>query len=133
MSYHRLGSVQSAPLVNYRSRRALGSIQSNPILHRRVPRYLQVMRAPLGTLGDDTLGATVAPANPATAASAPALMLTDPQFQQMIDTMSSVRDWQKQWVQKDELQRWIQIAATVSIPVLAGIWRAIGFKRAGVD
>lgn len=44
---------------------------------------------------------------------------------QMLAAQKSVVDWQERWVKRDELQRWMQLGATLAIPLSAAIWRAI--------
>lgn len=59
--------------------------------------------------------------------------MTQADFQQrLLASVDNVAAWQERWVKKDELQRWIQIGATVSIPLFTGLWRWLGFKRAGI-
>lgn len=66
-------------------------------------------RRTFGGLGDDT-----------------AVELTPAQYQQaQLAELKNIGAWQQRWVEKDEMQRWIQIAATVSIPLSAAIWRLI--------
>ena len=81
---------------------------------RRVPKYLPPLV--LGSLGDDTLsGPTIT--DPTAAWQANVLN----QLQAGVDTL-----------QKAELQKWLQIAATVSIPILGLIWKKLApslFKR----
>lgn len=36
---------------------------------------------------------------------------------------------QRHWAEGDKFQKWVQIGATVSIPVFAAIWRLIGVGR----
>lgn len=43
----------------------------------------------------------------------------------MLAETKSQSSWLERWVKKDELQRYIQIAATLAIPLSAAIWRAI--------
>lgn len=102
--YKGLSGIQSQPprsRVHGRSG-ALGGIQSQP------PRSRVHMRN--SALGDDTSGTTEWQDN-------------------MLATMQDMRDWQKQWVQKDEMQRWIQIGATLCIPLAAAVWRHILKRR----
>lgn len=66
-----------------------------------------------GIFGDDT---------------APAV--TDPQWaQDLIATERAHTAWQQDWMKLESRQRWIQIIATVSIPLAAAIWRALGIGR----
>lgn len=68
------------------------------------------------TLGDDTLEATK----------------TSQWQAQMLAESRNQSSWMERWVKRDELQRWIQIAATLAIPLSAAIWRAI-FRSARGD
>lgn len=43
----------------------------------------------------------------------------------MLAQQSAMTSWQERWVKRDELQRWIQIGATLMIPLSAAIWKAI--------
>lgn len=43
----------------------------------------------------------------------------------MLEEQRKVSGWQERWVKRDELQRWIQIGATLAIPLSAAIWKAI--------
>lgn len=44
---------------------------------------------------------------------------------QMLEQQKSVTSWMERWVKRDELQRWLQLGATLAIPLSAAIWRAI--------
>lgn len=46
--------------------------------------------------------------------------------EQAIAELKNISSWQQRWVVNDERQRWIQIAATVSIPLFGVIWKMIG-------
>lgn len=48
----------------------------------------------------------------------------------MLAQQKSMTSWQERWVKRDELQRWIQIGATLMIPLSAAIWKAI-FRASG--
>lgn len=43
----------------------------------------------------------------------------------MLAQQTGMTSWMERWVKRDELQRWIQIAATLAIPLSAAIWKAI--------
>jgi len=43
----------------------------------------------------------------------------------MLASQREVTEWQKHWVKRDEFQRWMQLGATLAIPLSAAIWRAI--------
>ncbi len=97
-------------------RRAMGSIVSQP-MGRPVSRFaLQ-----LGTLGDD--------ATPPTTLSEPTLV--DPATSQWQDSVLTRLDAGVKTLQVAEMQKWLQIAATLSIPLAAAVWKMI-FKR-GAD
>jgi hypothetical protein len=95
---------------------AMSGVQSRPP-RARIGRNVYASN-PLGSLGDD--------APPASTLSTPTV--TDA-FQQ------ATLDWQAAILTKlqagattlktEELQRWLQIAATLAIPLTAAIWRAI--------
>lgn len=96
---------------------AMSGIQSRPP-RARLGRNVFASN-PLGSLGDD--------APPTTTLSTPTV--TDATFQQ------ATLDWQQAILAKlqagattlktEELQRWLQIAATLAIPLTAALWRAI--------
>lgn len=97
-------------LSKYRPR-AMSGISSAP---RMLPRQYRAMNG-MGSLGDDTA--------PPTTLSTPTL--TDPatsqwqgavlvQLQQGVNTLKTA-----------ELQKWLQIAATLAIPVAGAVWRMI--------
>jgi hypothetical protein len=44
---------------------------------------------------------------------------------EMLVTQRSVRDWQKRWVEEDKRIRYLQIAATLAIPLAAAVWKLI--------
>lgn len=44
---------------------------------------------------------------------------------QMLTETKSQTAWLERWVKRDELQRYIQIGATLAIPLAAAVWRAI--------
>lgn len=67
-------------------------------------------RPPRGSLGDD----------------AAAGEMTEAQWRAaMLAQQTQVVQWQKRWVERDELQRWLQLGATLAIPLSAAIWKAI--------
>lgn len=71
----------------------------------------------LRMLGDDA----------ATTSSGDSLIL-----QQILAESKNQSAWMERWVKKDELQRYIQIGATLAIPLAAAIWKAI-FRAARGD
>lgn len=88
-----------------------------------IPRQRWLRVAPLGSLGDDAAGDGTTLSQPT---------ITDPatvqwqanvlaQLQAGVDTMRTA-----------ELQKWLQIIATVSIPLSAAIWKMI-FKKGVTD
>lgn len=44
---------------------------------------------------------------------------------QMLEQQKGVTAWMERWVKRDELQRWLQLGATLAIPLSAAIWKAI--------
>lgn len=46
-------------------------------------------------------------------------------LQKILEEERTQTSWLQRWVEKDELQRWLQIAATLSIPVAAAIWKML--------
>lgn len=71
-----------------------------------VRRHRAVRRASLGADGD--------------------VELTDAQWRKaMLEQQKEVVQWQKRWVERDELQRWLQLGATLAIPLSAAIWKMI--------
>jgi len=92
---------------------SMGSIVSQPpgarIYQIRQP------RTPLGSLGDDAGGSTTL--------SQPTL--TDPATVQWQANVLTQLQAGVKTLQVAELQKWLQIAATLSIPVAAAIWKAI--------
>jgi hypothetical protein len=57
--------------------------------------------------------------------------ITDPTLQWQANVLSQLQAGVAT-MQKAELQKWLQIAATLSIPLAAAIWRAI-FRRGAGD
>ncbi len=47
----------------------------------------------------------------------------------MLQSQQTMVEWQKRWVERDELQRWLQLGATVALPLIAAAWRLIGVRR----
>lgn len=92
------------------SYKSLGSVVSaRPARVRRVARSL-------GSLGDDSLDAEMSEVE---------------WRKRMLAEQTAVRQWQEWWVQRDAMQRWMQLAATLAIPLSAAIWRALlGRRRA---
>lgn len=52
---------------------------------------------------------------------------------QMLASQREMVEWQKRWVTTDERQRWIQIGATLAIPLAAAVWRAILGRRGKIE
>ena len=48
----------------------------------------------------------------------------------MLEQQTGVTSWIERWVKRDELQRWLQLGATLAIPLSAAIWKAI-FRASG--
>ena len=94
--------------------RAMGSISSQPP-GQRVRTMPRVRQNTLGSLGDD------APAG--TTLSQPTV--TDPATLAWQANVLARLDAGVATMQKAELQKWLQIAATVSIPLAAAIWKMI--------
>lgn len=91
--------------------RAMGGVSSQP---PGAPVLLAARRSnQLGSLGDDQPGSTL---------SSPTL--TDPTLQWQRNVLSQLQAG-VDTLKKAELQKWLQIAATVMIPVSAAIWKAI--------
>lgn len=93
----------------------LGSVQSRPPgrpVHRS-----QRSLGRLGSLGDD--GSTLS--NPT---------VVDPTIQWQDDVLTQLKAGVATH-QKAELQKWLQIAATLSIPLAAAVWRMIFKKGVG--
>lgn len=44
---------------------------------------------------------------------------------QMLEQQKGMTSWIERWVKRDELQRWLQLGATLAIPLSAAIWKAI--------
>ena len=96
--------------------RALSGISTE--LPARIPRYS------LGTLGDDSPSSTTLTGE--TTLSTPTLL--DPQTQQF---QQMVMDQLQQGValmRTANLTKWLQIAATLAIPLTAAVWKSI-FKK----
>jgi hypothetical protein len=94
-----------------------------------VPRYRPVVY--LGSLGDDTsdAGSTLSQptlTDPATALSQPTL--TDPATAQWQASVLTQLQSGVDTLRKAELQKWLQIAATLSIPLAGVVWKWI-FKK----
>jgi hypothetical protein len=94
--------------------RAMGGVSSQ-LPSRRVVKSIM-----LGSLGDD-------PSDP-TALSTPTI--TDPTLQWQANVLGQLQAGVAT-LRVAELQKWLQIAATLSIPLAAAIWRVI-FRR-GTD
>lgn len=95
---------------------AMGGVSGRP----PGPRVAGRAPAALGSLGNDT-GGTTTLSDPT---------IADPSVQWQADVLAQLRAGVAT-LQKAELQKWLQILATVSIPLSAAIWRMI-FRR-GAD
>lgn len=109
MSYHRK-QLALAGNVGPAWYRALDGVTSQPP-PRKISRHV------LGSLGDDA---------PPTTLSQPTL--TDPATAAWQQKVIAQLEAGVKTMQTAELQKWLQIIATVSIPLSAAIWKAI-FKR----
>lgn len=113
MSYHRRPRALSGDTTHGpRWYTSMGGLTSQPPSSR----VYQVRPASsLGSLGDDAGGATTL--------SAPTI--GDPATAQWQANVLSQLSAGVATMQKAELQKWLQIAATISIPVFAAIWKMI--------
>jgi hypothetical protein len=96
--------------------RAMGGLASQPP-GRRVARRMPA----LGSLGTDD-------PNAGTTLSTPTI--TDPTVQWQADVLTQLRSG-VDTLRTAELQKWLQIAATLSIPLAAAVWRMIFKKGVG--
>lgn len=108
-----MNGVSSQPPGMPVARNALGGVSSQPP-GRRISIYaLQ----PFGDVTTDPAMVTTP-------------TLTDPQWaKDLVASQREMTAWQAKWVTEDKFRRYIQIAATLSIPLAAAIWRAIGLGR----
>ena len=90
--------------------RAMGGIQSRPT-GRRVSSGALATLGSLGSLGDDTLSTPTVGADQITKAT--------------VEWQHKVLDALNRGSDTLTLQRWLQIAATLSIPLAAAAWKAI--------
>jgi hypothetical protein len=121
MSYTRIGSYGSSVIRPRHVARSLGSIREGG--HPDLARYRRQLRG----FGDDAPAPTPDPAGEGEMPEAAWRAA-------LLAKQTEVAEWQKRWVVNDERQRWIQIAATLSIPLAAAIWRAIlGRRRSAVQ
>ncbi len=121
--YRALGGVVSRP-SGTRVPRGFGGVPA-PVAKAALARAAKKQRRQFGSLGDDTQGTGLETGTLQTPT------ITDPtvtwqnnvleQLQAGVATMKMA-----------ELQKWLQIAATLSIPLAAAIWRVI-FKRGASD
>jgi hypothetical protein len=115
MSYQRYRALSGDTSHGPAWYRAMGGVST------RFPARVPTRRPALGSLGDD------APAP--TTLSTPTI--ADPTFQWQGDVLAQLRAG-VETMKKAELQKWLQIIATVSIPLSAAIWRLI-FRRGASD
>lgn len=101
----------------FRKQRALSGVSTTFPVYRK-PR---VPFGTLGSLGDDTTGAATI--------TSPTLTVTAPPetLQWQANVLAQLQAGVAT-MQKAELQKWLQIAATLSIPLAGAIWKMI-FKR----
>ncbi len=110
MSYHRRQRSLSGDMTHGPSwYRAMGGV-STQLPSGRVYRALPA----LGSLGDDPGGPTTL--------STPTV--TDRTFQWQGEVLAELRAGVRT-LQTSELQKWLQIGATLSIPLAAAVWRMI--------
>jgi hypothetical protein len=102
----------------FRKSRALSGVSTSFPTVRR-------LRVPLGSLGDDTTGAATI--------TTPTLTVTTPPdtLQWQANVLSQLQAGVAT-LQKAELQKWLQIAATLSIPLATAIWKMI-FKKGAAN
>jgi hypothetical protein len=99
-------------LPKKRTQYALGSNQSMPATHRMAPRIY-------GSLGDDI---------PADTSIAVPSTLPDPTAEwraNMLAQSTAIAKAQEDFTRRESMARWVQIGATLSIPLAAAVWRAI--------
>jgi hypothetical protein len=118
----------------FRRARALSGVSTTFPAYRK-PR---VPFGALGTLGDDTTSTLTGPPTAAGVAGT----LAQPTLMQSIGADPATLQWQTNvlaqlqvgvaTLQKAELQKWLQIAATVSIPLFTAIWKII-FKKGAAN
>lgn len=100
----------------------LGSVVSAPPKQRMPRKFGPRYRGELGSLGaDDASGSTLDTSTLATAT------ISDPQVAWQQQVLAELHAGVAT-MRTAELQKWLQIAATLSIPLAAAIWRMI-FKR----
>lgn len=107
MSYFRktlaLSGIQSQPAGGRVARGALSGLQSQPAGGR-------VFRGSLGSLGDDTLETR--------------------NFQQeLLQQTKAIQEHELARIRKEEIRGYLQIAATLSIPVMAAVWKMLGIGK----
>lgn len=111
----------------FRKQRALSGVSSTFPVHGR-PR----VAFGLGSLGDDTgpvaSPPVVTPTNPVVVGTLSQPTLPDPATVQWQANVLAQLQAGVATLQKAELQKWLQIAATLSIPLAGAIWKMI-FKR----
>lgn len=105
--------------MSYQHSRSLAGV-STVIPRYRRPRVR--MTASLGSLGDDAGGAGSTLSQPT---------LTDPATLQWQANVLAQLQAGVATMQKAELQKWLQILATVSIPLAAAFWRLVFKKGVG--
>lgn len=101
----------------FRKQRALSGVSTSFPAYRRS----RVPYGALGSLGDDTTGAT--------SIAVPTLGPDSATAQWQANVLGQLQAGVAT-LQKAELQKWLQIIATVSIPLSAAIWKMIFRKGA---
>jgi len=120
MSYHRKHRALSGDTAHGpRWYTAIGGV-STPLSRARVHRQ---MGPALGSLGDD----------PASASTLSQPTLTDPATAQWQANVMAQLQAGVQTLKTAELQKWLQIAATLSIPLAGAIWKVIFGKGRGIS
>lgn len=103
----------------YQAMQGLQGLQGLP----SQPRLRKVSRYSLGSLGADDGGGGTTLSNPT---------VSDPlTIQWQADVLAEIRRGVAT-LKTEEMQRWLQVAATLAIPLSAAIWKMI-FKRGSSD
>lgn len=121
MSYHRkpLSGVQSRAYGSRVARRSLDGIQSRQYGSR-------IGRGALGGLFDSI----DPPFPPVFQGDQPADDMDEGVWRKnMLASQENQTLWMASWVRRDAFQRWLQLAATLSIPLAALVWKALLKRR----
>lgn len=120
MSYHKRPRALAGDMTHgpswYRAMEGVSTQFPTPLARRP--------RRSLGSLGDDPNGGTTLDKP----------TITDPTFQWQADVLAQLRAGVAT-MRTAELQKWLQIVATLSIPLAAAVWRMIAgsLRRSGSD